>query len=253
MDAHEGSWNRGRLALVAVAVTAMLMLALPASALAKTVTRLVVATNVTVDNGDPLATAWPHGLTVKLQKKVSKTRYAALSGTVKVYRYDLDDKAYHLVMSRKGSTISFPMPDRGKYKFVYSGNSSTKSSTAYSTLFEDIGFGLTPTGFGTAAVPGSPAETMITLTYAVDWNTNAWDAPVWFGSEMDFGGTESFDVYYERRLQEPGTVEFTFKIDNSEIEAHLYDDAWAYVSLSDDPYIIESPDLQNVRDMSAPL
>jgi len=253
MNAHAGSSKWGRLALVGVALVVAVTMALPVAALAKTTTRLVVAKSVTVDNGDPLVTAWPHALSVKLQKRTSTGRYVALSGSVKVYLYDVDDEAYYYKMKKTGSTISFPLPQRGKYKFVYSGSSKMKSCTAYSTLFEDIGFGLTPTGFGTAAVPGSPTETMITLSYGVDWNTNAWDAPVWFGSEMDFGTTESFDVYYERRLQVPGTVEFTFKINNADIEAHLYDDAWAYVSLHDDPYIIISPDLENVRDMSVPM
>ena len=72
---------------------------------------------------------------------------------------------------------------------------------------------------------------------------------MWFGSDMGFGTTESFEVYYERRLQEPGAIEFTFKVENSQIEAHLYDNAWAYVSLRDNPYIIDSEDLQNVHDM----
>jgi hypothetical protein len=249
MKAHGGSSAWGRLALVAVAVVAAVTLALPVSALAKTVTRLVVAKTVTVDNGDPLVTAWPHALSVKLQKKVSTTKYVALSGTVKCYLYDVDDKAYYYVMKRTGSTLSFPLLERGKYKFVYAGTSTKKPCSAYCVVMEDIGFDLAATGMTITPVSGSQTESWITLTYTADWNVNAWDAPVWFGSDMGFGTTESFEVYYERRLQEPGAIEFTFKVENSQIEAHLYDNAWAYVSLRDNPYIIDSEDLQNVHDM----
>jgi hypothetical protein len=249
MNAHGSSSKWGRLALVAVALVAAVTLALPASALARTVTRLVVVKSVTVDNGDPLATAWPYSLTVKLQKRVTSTHYHALSGTVKVYRYDVDDSLYHYVMKRTGSTISFPMPSRGKYKFVYSGSSTMKPCTAYSTLYEDIGFELAATGM--SVTPFSPTQSWITFTYTASWNTNAWTAPVWFSSDMYFGTTESVWVYYERRLQAPGAVEFTFKIDNSEILPELWDSARAYISYRDDLFIIDSDWLENHHYMTS--
>jgi hypothetical protein len=251
MNAHGGSSRWGRLALVAVAVIVAGTLALPAAALAKTVTRLVVAKTVTVDNGDPGTTAWPKALTVKLQKRITSTHYHALTGTVKVYLYDVDDEAYYFVMSRKGSTISFPIPGRGKYKFVYAGSGTMRSCAAYSTLIEDIGYALATNGVSVTAVSGSATQSWVTLSYTVGWNTNAWDDRLWFGSDMWFGNTEAESLYYERWLKGPGTVEFTFKVNNVDILPHLFDDAWAYVDKHDDPYVAESSDLENVYDMPA--
>jgi hypothetical protein len=249
MNAHEGSSRWGRLSLLAVAVIAAVTLALPATALAKTVTRLLVAKTVTVDNGDPNATAWPYALTVKLQKRVSGSHYHALTGTVKVYKWDLDDEAYYFVMSRKGSTISFPMPERGKYKFVYSGSSKLKASSAYSTVLEDVGFALTSTGFSVAPVVGTTTQTWVTVSYTADWNVNAWDWRVWFGADLDFGNTEAERVYYERWLKAPGAVEFTFKVNNVDLLPILYDTAWAYVADRDDPYIVDSEPLSTIHYM----
>jgi hypothetical protein len=68
---------------------------------------------------------------------------------------------------------------------------------------------------------------------------------------MWFGNTEAESLYYERWLKGPGTVEFTFKVNNVDILPHLFDDAWAYVDKHDDPYVAESSDLENVYDMPA--
>jgi hypothetical protein len=141
------------------------------------------------------------------------------------------------------------MPQRGKYKFVYSGSSSTKPAVAYSTLYEDIGFSLTLVDMVVSSA--SPSQSFITFTYTGTWNTNAWTAPVWFSSEMSFGTSGGFDVYYERRLQVPGTVEFTFKLDNTEIGTELFDTAREYVSPNDDDYIIESDWLEGHRYMTS--
>jgi len=245
MHARGGSENWVRLSLVVVAVIIAGTLAMPATALAKTVTRLVVAKTVTVANGDASATVWPRALTVKLQKRITSTHYHALSGTVKLYRYDVDDHIYRYVMSRRGSTVSFPIPGRGRYRFVYSGSSTMRSCTAYSTVFEDIGFDVAFSGI--SVTPASPTESWITLTYTADWNTAAWDGRVWFGSDMSFGTTESEALYYERWLKAPGAVEFTFKIDNADIEPVLYDSAIAYVDDDDDPYILDSEWIDNVN------
>jgi hypothetical protein len=255
MDAHEGPSRWRRLALVAVAVIVAGTLALPASALAKTVTRLVVLKTVTVSNTDASATAWPYGLTVKLQKKVTSTHYHALTGTVKVYLYDVDDRAYYLVpITRKGSTISFPMPERGKYKFVYAGSSTTKPSTAYCTVMEDIGFVIGHGSVSVTPVGGSLTESWVTHTFTAGWNTTAWDWRVWFGADMWFQTSDSETLYYERWLKGPGTVEFTFKINNVDILEYFFDNAYAYVADWDDPYIAEGTvenggEVDNFHDM----
>jgi hypothetical protein len=249
MNAHGGSAKWVRLSLVAVAVIVAGTLAMPAAALARTITRLVVAKTVTVSNVDASATAWPKALTVKLQKRITSTHYHALSGTVKFYRYDVDDHIYRYVMSRRGSTVSFPIPSRGRYKFVYAGSSTMRSCTAYSTVFEDVGFDVAFSGI--SVTPASPTESWITLTYTAGWNTAAWDGRVWFGSDMWFGTTESETLYYERWLKVPGAVEFTFKINNADIEPVLYDSASAYVDERDDPYILHGDWVDNVHYMTS--
>lgn len=57
-------------------------------------------------------------------------------------------------------------------------------------------------------------------------------------------------LYYERWLKAPGTVEFTFKVNNVDILPQLFDGAWAYVDAREDPYIIDSEDLSHVYDMT---
>jgi hypothetical protein len=234
-----------RLALVAVAVIAAVTLALPAVALAKSVTRIVVAKTATVHNPDAGTTAWPYSLTVKLQRRISGSHYHALSGTVKVYRWDVDDEAYGYLMSKKGSTISFSIPERGKYKFVYSGSGTMKPCTAYSTIMEDVGFTIVSDGM--TVTPVNATQSWITVAYTVGWNTTAWDWRPWFGADLDFGNTEADNVVYQRWLKAPGAVEFTFKVNNVDILTQLYDNAWAFVDPDDDPYIVESQALHTVH------
>jgi hypothetical protein len=176
-------------------------------------------------------------VTVKLQRRLSSGSYKGFSGTVKCYRAN-EFGEYVYVMKRYGSTMTFPLPQRGKYKFRYAGSSTKKPCTAYSTVKEDIGFVIDAHGPVVTPVEGSLTQKWMTLTYTVNWNTNAWNGGAWVGSDMSFGFAAGVWCYYERLLQEPGDVEFAFKLDESEITSELYEGVWAYVDPDADPYIV---------------
>jgi hypothetical protein len=251
MYAHAHSSRWGRIAVIAAVVFVVGMLALPATAAARTVTRIVVAKSVTVDNSDPLVSAWPKAMTVKLQRRLSSGSYRGFSGTVKCYFYN-DDHEWEYVSKHYGSTMTFKLPQRGKYKFRYAGSSTKQPCTAYCSVKEDIGFVIDAHGAVVTPVEGSSTESWVTLTYSLTWNTNAWDGRVWLGSDMDFGNTEAVYCYYERRLQAPGDVEFTFRVKNEEILPTLYEETWAYADWDDwsEPSYVVEESISNTYPMN---
>ncbi len=141
-------WRRGRLASLIVAVVVVGALAvLPVTAYAaKATTRIVAVKSMTVNRNTLGVNPWPKALAVKLQKKITSTHYHALSGTVKLYRYDPQARAYKLVASKKGSSLSFSLPGRGKYKLYYAGSSKAKAATAYTAVYETIGVSVSDAG-----------------------------------------------------------------------------------------------------------
>jgi hypothetical protein len=242
MNRHPST--RTRLTLLAVAVVAAAALfAMPTTALAHSATRIVVASETILDNMG--VSPFPYALTAKLQRKISGTHYHALSGTVKVYRYNPDTGLYVYKTSRKGSTVSLPIPERGEYKLVYSGSHTTKACTAYTTVYETIGDTITGPTISIDAVEGSLTQSWVTLKYIVGWNAAAWDDAVvftceaWF--ENDFGDQGAW-VYAERKMVETGTVEFDFKVENSELLARLKSKGKILMEYFD-PYILPASEI----------
>jgi hypothetical protein len=258
-----GSSRRGRGALLAISVAiAAAMVAPPAVACAKTTTRILVKASKTVSNTDPLVDPWPaQTLSATLQKRITSTRYHGLSGTVRLYKYNLDTHVYDYTgLSRKSSStgkVTFPIGNRGKYRFYYAGSSTMKAATKYSTVFEDIGL--------TVSTPDQPGDITFTqigttdtfwvnVVYTVGWNTSAWDPTVppdngsvtldmeaFFRDEADT--SEGDWVWYRRDFMEPGPVEFNFKVDVSQVTGFKVFDtsAFAYVDDIWDPYIVPFP------------
>jgi hypothetical protein len=234
-----------RAALLAAAVMVAALVALPATAYAHSATRIVVAASKTVDRSTPGIDPWTTAtLTARLQKRITSTHYHALSGTVKLYVWDMHDEVYaYTGLSRKGSSVSFPLSGRGKYKLVYGGSSTTKASSRVSTVYENVGLTLSAPTVSITPVAGSLTQSWVTLAYTVGWNTEAWggrvvvDTEAWFQNDVDY---EGIWIRYENEPWAPGTVEFNVKVANTDIMLNLRSYAYAYVDEWYDPYVIAS-------------
>jgi hypothetical protein len=230
------SGKDGRLALLAVAVVVVgAMLALPATAYAaKATTRIVAVKSMTVNRNTSGVNPWPKALAVKLQKRISATHYHALSGTVKLYRWDPtagDAGAYRLVASKKGSSLSFSLPGRGKYKLTYAGSTAAKASTAYSAVYETIGVVVsTPV---ITIDPISATQYWVNVKYNLNWNTEAVNGPVvlvyegWFEDTADEVYTAW--IYCERDTSAPQAVEFNYKVASADVQPDLKTEGSTYV------------------------
>lgn len=221
--------NQRRLALLAVAALAVCALvAIPATAYAaKAPSRIVTATTKTILRDTVGVNPWPVTLTAKLQKKRSG-KYRALTGTVKLYRWNPqsgESGAYVYLGSKKGSSVSFSLPGRGKYRLYYAGStkSNTKSAAAYSNIHESIGARVSTPTVQVDEIAGT-GKSWVTVTYDVSWNTEAHPDPMVLNFQAYFEGVDDGGlgtlgpwVSFEREIFAPGTVEYNYKVENAEL------------------------------------
>jgi hypothetical protein len=223
MDARAVAWRR--LAMVAAAVTAVAVLAMPAAALgkAKAATRFVVASQTVVDWSSGSSVAAPV-ISVKLQKKSGK-KWVALRGAIKAYYLDPSTSAWVLAGSITGSNVTLTMPVRGRYMVRFAGTSSAKAATAYTARYDTIGEVISPVS-ATFDV-SDPTWITVSIAYDVTWNTDAFPSdslrPIEFGYWGSFEDNDEDDphysghVYFYQQLWEPGTVRFSYRIRKSDV------------------------------------
>jgi hypothetical protein len=243
----ETSSSRAKLALLVVAAAvAGALIALPATAYAaKSVTRMVVIKSLTVHNDTKGVNPWPRALGVKLQKRITGTHYHALKGTVKLYRYDPNVPSYKQVSSKTGSSLTFSLPGRGKYKLYYAGSTSTKSATALTGVYETIGATLGTPVVQFSSVDGTTTQTWVSVKHDVSWNTDAAKGPVWVSCEGWF--KDSADTlystwfFYEREYHNPRTVEFNFKAESSDMLDFLVTEGHVYMAWWDRGDYVKTP------------
>lgn len=225
-----GSCVRGRLAVLCVAVTAAgLLVSLPATAYAsKATTRILAVSIVTVNRDTPGVNPWPKTLAVKLQKRVSGTHYHPLVGTVTLYRLNPlygSSGSYRRVGSpTKGSSLTFSLPGRGRYKLYYAGTSTTKASTKYTGVYETVGLTLGDPDITFESVAGTTTQTWVNVKYNLSWNTEALDAvgmlyDGWFEDAVGDEYTEW--VHYERERYTSGIVEYNYKVENADMMDYI--------------------------------
>jgi hypothetical protein len=218
------SAKRARSAVVVAAAVLFSMVALPAGAYARVTTRIVTAKTFIVHSETQGTTGWPVTITAKFQKK-SGTHYVAAYGTIKLYLWADGHYgyAYQYIGSKKGSSVSFSIGERGKYKLVFAGSSTAKPCTAYSWAMEDIGLviGTPVLDVGARTLVGSgPSAHYIRLVHvrcALDWNTTA--NPMGFYltcTTSVYGGVDNWYVL-DRWLSRPGEVEYWYAVSDDEV------------------------------------
>jgi hypothetical protein len=224
----------GRLALVAVVLVLGVALAAPGVALAKAkaATRIVVVKSVVTD--------WSHVgvppvspvVSVKLQKK-SGSKWVALKGAIKAYYQSPISSSLVYQGSRTATTLNATLSSRGKYKFVFSGSSSTKSSYAYCSRLDAVGETVSNI---TATFDVIDATwTRVNVSYDVSWNTDAfpitgangiiYDRPIelaYWGAFQGYDSNTDEDlysgnVYFYQEIWEPGTVQFSYRVRTADI------------------------------------
>lgn len=227
MNAH--AWRRLAPLVVAALVVGMLAAAPTPAFAAKAVTRIVAAKSVTVNRSTPGVNPWPKALTVKLQKRITSTHYHALSGTIKLYRYDPVQRAYKYVTKKTGSTVTFKLPGRGKYKLYYAGTTSTRSATAYTKVYETVGLAISAPVIAIEPIPAT-TQSMLSVTYRINWNKEAVPRVILVHQSAFWEGeTDGSWIWFEHRCDTTGTVEFNHKVENSEIMDNLWSWRWSYV------------------------
>lgn len=264
------SVNRGRASLSATAaLLAVALIALPVAAFAKTATRIQTTASTTVVRDTPGVNPWPSTtLRATLQKKISGTHYHGFSGTVKLYKWNLDTEVYDYTgLSRKSSSsgaVTFPIGTlaaagiRGKYRLSYAGSLTMKPATSYSTFKENIGLTVSipdQTGDITFERIGLTTNFWVNAKYTVGWNQEAWDGAVSLGLQAFFKDADDYEgdwVFYERDFMAPGTVEFNYKVDQTNVTDFPYLDtsAFAYVDDVWSPYIVETPEVKYIKDVT---
>ena len=196
-----------RTALLTAAVAiAMLVVASPAAAHAKTTTRIVVAGR-TVDNSVDGASVWPVQLPAKVQK-LTAGKWVTVSGTIRISRYNLTTQKYDFISSKSGKGVSFTITRRGKFRLQFLTTGALKAATNYATLREDIGLTIIAPQPGDFDISGSGGTSLVTATYVVHWNTAASVPPVTMAYEgyfspfqgADASWTDGVWVYQERNI-----------------------------------------------------
>lgn len=195
-----------------------LMLALPGTALARSSTRLVVPSSVTIHDDVKGVVPGVASVPVKLQKK-SGTRWVGLSGTVKVYKYDPNTKKYVYKLSKKGSSFTLSLSLNGKYQLKYAQTGTTKAATSYTIVNETIGLTLSEPVITCERI-GTSDEYWLNVRYDVDWNTDVWPYSVDVRHEglfyEDVNYTTKAWVLMDREVAAPGKVEFNYKFYGTE-------------------------------------
>lgn len=205
--------------LVAVLVAGMLAAVPSAGYTTKAVTRILAAKTLVVNNDVPEVDPWPKSLTVHLQKRITSTHYHALFGTVNLYVQEPGGPGYHWIATKRGSTVTFSLPRRGKYKIYYSGTSTTRPATAYTEVYETVGFEITTPSVSVTAVPGTDSP-VLRVVCRVWWNESAVPR-LWLKQQTDLYADDTYDdpaarLRFEHECVSPGVVEFLHPIEGWE-------------------------------------
>lgn len=249
---NRGITTRARIAALAAAVglAALVMAPTAAFAATKAATRLVVVTQTIVDNSAPGVTPAAPNVTVKLQKKVSG-KWVALKGAIKLALYDSLDSSWTTLSTKTGSSASFPLYVRGRYRVTYAGSSTAKPATSYTKRIDMVGGAITPVSVTRSDL--DETWTQITASYNCTWNVDAF--PLFDSDtqlEFQFYGTydngNNLDPYYSgdvefyQQLWESGTVRVSYWMRIADIPGgpttKFYSDARL---VSQDPYVMIDP------------
>jgi len=251
---HRGSTARIRIAAIAAAVSLAALVFAPTAAFAatKAATKIVVSkSSVTVDWGTPGVTPATPTVGVKLYKK-SGTKWVALKGKVTMTFQSDSTGAWAGALAKTGSSLSFSLPARGRYRFVYAGNSTTKPATSYTKRVDLIGESITPLGVSRADV--DETWTQVTASYAVTWNVEAFHPDAdsralafsfygTFDNQSLIEPLYSGDVSFYQALWQPGTIWISYRIRTEDIptvgDVKFYNDCTVE---SESPYIETSLD-----------
>ena len=138
----KGRLSMARWRMLAIAaIAAAGLVALPTAALAKTVTRVAVASKFTI-NHDAGVAATPVSMKATLQKKISGSHYHGMAGTVVLYRQNPESGSYAKVTSKKAPSsgiVTFSISGQGKYRLSFATTKTMKAATSYSEVFKTIG------------------------------------------------------------------------------------------------------------------
>lgn len=235
----------GRWAVAVSAIMVMAALIAPATAFGatKAATRIVVTSKVTVDYSVKGVTPSVPSVSVKLQKK-SKGKWVSLKGAIKMSFWDASSKTWSALTTKTGTTVSMPLPVRGKYRMAFAGSSSAKPATSYTKRLDMIGETI-----GTPNVEFTDIDATwvgVKVTYDTDWNTDEFpkystDGQLEIGCQVTFRneaqGYYSGYAYFYQQIWEAGQVQFQYRVRKTDIPDNATLDTDAWISSQDD-YIV---------------
>jgi hypothetical protein len=242
---EQGIFARFAVIAAGVAIAGMLIAPTAAFAATKAATRIVVVSEKVVDWSTGASVAAP-SVSVTLQKK-SGSKWVALKGAVAMQMENAITKAWGAKTSKTGSALSFTLANRGRYRFVYAGTSTTKPVTAYTKRIDKIGESISGIVASRTEVDGT--WTQVTVSYEVNWNAQAFpiystdrQLEFWFEGYFDnMSDTDprfSGEVWFQQQMWEPGTVFISYRVRTADIPTDVTTQFYSDASfLSQDPYI----------------
>ncbi len=124
--------------------------------------------------------------------------------------------------TKKGSSLTFSLPGRGKYKLYYAGTSKTKPATAYTGVYETIGMTISAPDITIEPIPAT-TQSWVNVKYDVNWNTEAvGEVALWHEQAFKDGDNYRSYIGSEHSCVAPGVVELNHKVENSDISSTLW-------------------------------
>jgi hypothetical protein len=242
---NHGVQTRGRLAIIAAAIVVVGLVALPATALAKITTKISVTSGVTVTNMTPGTTPTVPVISAKLSYKKG-SKYYSLSGKVTLYFVNPETDKLERITSETGKSVGFALTKRGEYRLVYSASSKSKYKSAKATTRRWDEIAAAPVEPTVEVTPIDDTYSRVSVTYDVDWNTEAYAGPASFSyvgfyvdDPEDYSSIPRLMAVFNRDVEAPESVEFTYRVKTAQAVGTLI--TFADLSFAD-PFVVAAED-----------
>jgi hypothetical protein len=214
---------------------------MPATASAKTATKIMTVNQVVVDNSVAGRDATVPVVTANLMRR-KNGKWVSLGGCV-VKCYLISGGRRTLVGRQTGSRVRFALAERGMYEIVYSGSRTFKASKAHTSRYDRIAEP-TPDPVISVEEAADPRFVDVDVTYELWWNTEAYDGPFsliflgMFSTTPDDPESSVLgqSAMFARSIDAPESVHFSYRVPVAQAQGSLI--AYMMGGVQADPYVL---------------